>query len=86
MPSEQRFSLNPIQQAAVEHPINAPLKVIAGAGTGKTMVLTHRFVHILKEHPDCSAEYSGTYIHQQSCRGDEGADYRSGKGDGHCSS
>ena len=44
--------LNPTQQKAVEHTIGAPLKVIAGAGTGKTMVLTHRFVRILKEHPD----------------------------------
>ena len=52
MSSESKVSLNPIQQEAVAHPINAPLKVIAGAGTGKTMVLTHRFVHILKEHPD----------------------------------
>ena len=51
MSDGSKFSLNPIQQAAVEHPIDAPLKVIAGAGTGKTMVLTHRFVHILKEHP-----------------------------------
>lgn len=51
-----RFSLNPIQQAAVEHPINAPLKVIAGAGTGKTMVLTHRFVHILKGHPEIAPQ------------------------------
>jgi len=52
MPEESKISLNPIQQEAVEYPIDAPLKVIAGAGTGKTMVLTHRFVHILKQHPD----------------------------------
>ncbi|MFC1713766.1 ATP-dependent helicase [Candidatus Poribacteria bacterium] len=56
MSDSPRFSLNPIQQAAVEHPINAPLKVIAGAGTGKTMVLTHRFVHILKEHPEIAPQ------------------------------
>ncbi len=48
MSDSSGFSLNPIQQAAVEHPIDAPLKVIAGAGTGKTMAFTHRFVHILK--------------------------------------
>ena len=56
MSDSPRFSLNPTQQAAVEHPINAPLKVIAGAGTGKTMVLTHRFVHILKEHPEIAPQ------------------------------
>ena len=56
MSDNSRFSLNPIQQAAVEHPIDAPLKVIAGAGTGKTMVLTHRFVHILKEHPEIAPQ------------------------------
>lgn len=56
MPDSPRFSLNPTQQAAVEHPIDTPLKVIAGAGTGKTMVLTHRFVHILKEHPEIAPQ------------------------------
>jgi DNA helicase-2/ATP-dependent DNA helicase PcrA len=56
MSGESKVSLNPIQQEAVEHRIDAPLKVIAGAGTGKTMVLTHRFVHILKEHPDIAPQ------------------------------
>ena len=56
MPGESKVSLNPIQQEAVEHTIDAPLKVIAGAGTGKTMVLTHRFVHILKEHTDIAPQ------------------------------
>jgi len=51
MPDGSKISLNPIQQEAVEHTIHAPLKVIAGAGTGKTMVLTHRFVNILVTHP-----------------------------------
>jgi len=47
-----RLKPNPQQQEAITHPIDSPLKVIAGAGTGKTTILTHRFVRLLKDHPD----------------------------------
>jgi DNA helicase-2/ATP-dependent DNA helicase PcrA len=43
---------NPQQQEAINHPIDSPLKVIAGAGTGKTTILTYRFVRLLQAHPD----------------------------------
>lgn len=48
--------LNEEQRAAVTFPLDRPLKVVAGAGTGKTRVLTTRYVHILAQDPACGPE------------------------------
>lgn len=44
------FRPNEAQKKAITFPVDRPLKVIAGAGTGKTELLTRRFVHIVKRH------------------------------------
>ncbi|HEX7503113.1 MAG TPA: UvrD-helicase domain-containing protein, partial [Acidobacteriota bacterium] len=48
MPADTLAGLNPEQREAVLH-LDTPLLIVAGAGSGKTRVITHKIAHLVQE-------------------------------------
>jgi len=59
------------QQQAIAH-VDGPMLVIAGAGTGKTTVLTQRIANLIREGHARARRNSRTHLHRQFRGGNAG--------------
>ncbi len=64
--SDYLNELNPVQRIAAQT-INGPVMIIAGAGSGKTRVLTYRIAHILQQGNDAFNVLSLTFTNKAAC-------------------
>ena len=55
--------LNSEQKAAVES-FGQPVLIFAGAGSGKTRVLTHKIAHLINNNLIEAEKYFSSYIYQ----------------------
>ena len=65
--SEYLKNLNKAQKEAVMY-LDGPLLIVAGAGSGKTKVLTTRIANIIREKKSISQSNTFSNFYQQGCQ------------------